>query len=188
MIRKEMDYGVLARDGARPVLRMERRLEHPPATVWSALTEEEHLAGWFPTTIEGEREAGAALTFAFREVDIPDMEGRMLAFDPPTVMELNWGGDIVRFELAADGEGSKLTLIVTFDELGKAARDAAGWHVCLEQLDCAVDGDSLPWLPADRWREVHPGYVERFGPAASTLGPPEEWERAHGEPGSNASA
>jgi hypothetical protein len=24
-----------------------------------------------------------------------------------------------------------------------------------------------------RWREVHPGYVESFGPAASTIGPPD---------------
>ncbi|HEY3843836.1 MAG TPA: SRPBCC family protein [Acidimicrobiales bacterium] len=183
MTQEDMDYGVLARDGAQPVLRMERRLHHPAATVWSALTEEEQLAAWFPTTIEGDRKAGAPLTFGFREVEMPDMEGRMLTFDPPTVMELNWGGDIVRFELTADGDGSILTLIVTFAELGKAARDAAGWHVCLQQLDYAVDGDALPWLPADRWKEVHPGYVERFGPAASTMGPPEEWERVHGDPG-----
>jgi hypothetical protein len=25
-----------------------------------------------------------------------------------------------------------------------------------------------------RWRQVHPGDVERFGPAASTIGPPED--------------
>ena len=27
---------------------------HPPEKVWRALTEPEHLAHWFPTTIEGE--------------------------------------------------------------------------------------------------------------------------------------
>lgn len=33
---------------------------------------------------------------------------------------------------------------------GKAARDGAGWHTCLD-----------------------PGYVERFGPEGATVGPPD---------------
>ena len=62
-----------------------------------------------------------------------------------------------------------LTLINRFDEIGKAARDAAGWHACLDALEAWLDG--VP-APGDRWSEVHPGYVERFGPEAATLGPP----------------
>jgi uncharacterized protein YndB with AHSA1/START domain len=145
------------------------------------LTEERHLEAWFPTTIEGDLAPGGALRFKFRQVAMPAMAGEMLAFDPPTLMELNWGGDILRFEITSDGDGSILELRVTFAELGKVSRDAAGWHVCLEQLSYADADTEVPWSHADRWRVVHPGYVERFGPEASTEGPPEEWEQAYPE-------
>src|SRR2546423_670092 len=80
----------------------------PPAGVWRALTEEQHLAAWFPTTIDGERAAGAKLSFAMREMEMPPMEGQMLAFDPPSLLELAWGEETLRFELAADGAGTLL--------------------------------------------------------------------------------
>ena len=49
----------------RPALRLERRIAHPVGAVWAALTEKEELAGWFPSTIEGELRAGSRLTFSF---------------------------------------------------------------------------------------------------------------------------
>ncbi|HTU37631.1 MAG TPA: SRPBCC domain-containing protein [Acidimicrobiales bacterium] len=174
------ESGTLERLGDRSVLRYRRRLAHPQDTVWRALTEDAHLAGWFPTTIEGERSAGAALRFSFREGEGAPFVGEMLEFDPPACMELRWADDVLRFELTPDGAGCVLALTVTFPEHGKAARDAAGWHVCLEQLAFECAGDGLPWRPPDRWRAVHGEYVARLGPEASAIGPPEEWERAHG--------
>lgn len=64
-------------------------------------------------------------------------------------------------------------MIDTFDELGKAARDAAGWHACLDQLDCHLGGEQAPWDPDQHWRDVHAGYVESFGEQAATIGPPD---------------
>ncbi len=66
--------------------------------------------------------------------------------------------------------------------------------MCLERLalalaldvaaDLACDGDGTadepPSDPAERWRVVHRGYVARFGPEASAIGPPREWEATHG--------
>jgi uncharacterized protein YndB with AHSA1/START domain len=176
----EQEFGVLERRGDVAMLRYRRRLAHPPLKVWRALTEPAGLAGWFPTTMEGERVAGAPLHFGFREQEGEPFDGEMLAFDPPSLMELRWADDILRFELEPEGSGCLLTLVVSFPELGKAARDAAGWHVCLEQLAYVADGADLPWDPADRWRQVHPNYVRLLGPEASTLGPPEDWERVHG--------
>jgi uncharacterized protein YndB with AHSA1/START domain len=171
------EFGTLERPGDVSILRYERRLGHPQHKVWRAITEDAHLAAWFPTTIEGPRLAGAPLHFAFRESEGAPFDGEMLAFDPPSLMELRWSDDVLRFELEPDGPGCILRLTVTFPEHGKAARDAAGWHVCLEQLAAACDGTDLSWQPPDRWRVVHRGYVERLGPEASAIGPPEEWER-----------
>lgn len=175
------DYGVLGRDGERTVLRFTRRLPHPPAKVWRALTEPEHLDAWFPTTIEGERAAGARLRFAHRDNVVEPAEGEMLAFEPPALMEFVWGTDLLRFELRPDGEGSLLTLVHTFDEAGKAARDGAGWHACLDMLAGELRGERAAGSSSDRWREVRGAYIERFGPEASTVGPPREWEQKHGE-------
>jgi uncharacterized protein YndB with AHSA1/START domain len=178
------DYGQLERGDGRLTLRFTRRLPHPPQKVWRALTEPEHLEAWFPTTIEGDRAAGARLRFSFRESEGQPFEGEMLAFDPPSLMELRWGDEILRFELQPDGDGSRsvLEFTNTFDEaqVGKTARDAAGWHSCLDLLAYEVEDKPAPWSSPDRWRQVHGAYVERLGPEASTIGPPEEWERVHG--------
>ena len=171
------EFGTLVRAGARSILRYRRHLAHPPDRVWSALTEDAHLAGWFPTTIEGRRAVGAPLHFSFRESEGQPFDGEMLAFEPPSLMELRWADDVLRFELEPDGRGSVLTLTVTFPELGKAARDAAGWHVCLERLAHECAGTEPPSEPPDRWRLIHRDYVERLGPDASVVGPPEERER-----------
>ena len=177
------EFGSLERVGDASVLRFRRRLAHPPQRVWTALTDDEHLVGWFPTTIEGERQPGAPLRFSFRRSEGEPFDGEMLVFEPPSVMELRWADDILRFELEPDGSGCLLSLTATFRGHGKAARDAAGWHVCMEQLAHVVDGTALPWEPPDRWRAVHPGYVARLGPEASRVGPPAAWERAHGPAG-----
>jgi uncharacterized protein YndB with AHSA1/START domain len=168
------EFGTLEQHGDLSVLRYERHLAHPQERVWRAITEDADLAAWFPTTIEGPRRDGAPLRFAFRQGEAAPFDGEMLAFVPPTLMELRWSDDILRFELQAaageTGTGCILRLSVTFTEFGKAARDAAGWHLCLERLSAASDGTAPPG--PDRWKELHRSYMERFGPEGSTIGPP----------------
>jgi uncharacterized protein YndB with AHSA1/START domain len=170
-------YGDLEQlDGGRWRLRFTRTLRHPPEKVWRAVTEPEHLAGWFPTTIEGERAPGARLRFAFPGGQAEPFDGEMTAFEPPRLMELQWGPDRLRIELRPVPEGTELTLLDTLDERGRAARDGAGWHTCLDALTATLEGDDAARAVMGRWSEVHPGYVERFGPEAATVGPPEGFE------------
>src|SRR3954469_24938928 len=165
-----MKDGELLEVGGRYELRFERLLDHPVERVWRAVTEPAGLAAWFPFDIEGERATGAPLRFVFRAGEAEDFTGEMVEFSPPSAMELRWGGEeTLRIELAPAGAGCTLRLINRFDELGKAARDAAGWHACLDALEAHLAGVEVS---PDRWAAVHPGYVARFGPAAATLGPP----------------
>jgi uncharacterized protein YndB with AHSA1/START domain len=76
------DFGQLIRRDGRLMIGFTRRLPHSPEKVWRALTEPDHLAAWFPTTIEGERAAGARLHFAFREMEAEPFDGEMLAQRP----------------------------------------------------------------------------------------------------------
>ena len=145
-------YGVLEETPDGPRLRFARRLPHPPAKVWRALTEPDELAHWFP---------GGAI------------EGEIVEREEERVLEFRWGTDLVRFELEPDGDGTQLTLLDTLEAVGKAARDGAGWHVCLDELERRLDGKRGGGSTSDQWREVHPHYVDDFGPEAATIGPPE---------------
>ena len=164
------EYGTLERGGHVSILRYERRLAHPQQKVWRAITEDPDLAAWFPTTMEGARRAGAPLRFSFRQGEAEPFDGEMLAFVPPSLMELRWADDVLRFELEPDPApetarpGCILRLTVTFPEHGKAARDAAGWHVCLDRLAVACDGADLlqlrptagGWSTASTWNASGP--------------------------------
>jgi uncharacterized protein YndB with AHSA1/START domain len=163
--------GVLEPTGDQWQLRFTRHLAHPPERVWRVVTEPEHLRAWFPQQIVGEWEVGARLVFKSEGAD--DFEGEVLAVDPPRLLEFTWGTDTLRFEVAAEGEArSVLTVLATFDEVGKAARDAAGWHECLDNLEVELSGQQPTWAAGEPWREVHPAYVDKFGPQAATIGPP----------------
>jgi len=175
------ELGVLEREGDLAVLRYRRHLAQPRAKVWRAMTDPAQLASWFPTTIEGEQAPGSSLRFGFRGVDLEPLLGEMLAFDPPQLLEMRWGDDVVRFELSDEGEGTLLELVVRFPEFGKAARDGAGWHVCLDRLALVLYHRHLAsWEDDDGWRSIHPHYISALGPEASSIGPPPEWEDVHG--------
>jgi uncharacterized protein YndB with AHSA1/START domain len=164
--------GSLVPAGDRWQLRFERRLAHPPEKVWPALTEPGHLTVWFPADIEGERAAGAKVRFVFRNGEGPPSDGEILVYAPASTLELRWEDEILRFDLRPEGEGCVLTFVDTFAELGKASRDGAGWHVCLDLLEHHLAGQEPPRSNGAHWRDVHDIYVERFGPEASTIGPP----------------
>jgi uncharacterized protein YndB with AHSA1/START domain len=164
--------GTLEGHEGRWRLRFTRRVSVPPDRVWRSLTEPAGLRAWFPAVIEGERAAGAPLRFVFPDDEGPTLPGEMTEYDPPEVLGLRWQDDGLRFELAADGDGTALEFVNTFPELGRAARDAAGWHACLDLLTHELEDTEPPWKPAAHWEELHARYIEAFGPEASSIGPP----------------
>ena len=155
----DTEHGTLASQ-----LTFVRDLPHPQDKVWRAITEPEGLAAWFPSTIDGERRAGAPLRFVFPFPDAPVMEGTMLAYEPMSLIEFLWGDDVVRIELSSTDGGTRLTLTDTFTEYAKAARDAGGWHASLDNLGYGLDG--LP-KQEDNWKTVTPWYLEHFPPEAT---------------------
>jgi uncharacterized protein YndB with AHSA1/START domain len=162
--------GTLHAEDGRYTLRFERRLAHPATKVWRALTDRAELVHWFPADIEADLRPGGKMRFIFRNGEGPTLDGEVLEYDPPRVFAYRWDTDVFRWELRPDDSGCLLVMTQTTGEVGKAARDAAGWHVCLEHLAARLDGAEPP--ATGRWREVHPDYVARFGPGASTIGPP----------------
>lgn len=104
-------------------------------------------------------------------------DGELLKYDPPRALAYTWDTDVLRFEVRPRGEGCLLVLTHTFDDRLKAARDGAGWHLCLQALRASLDGaSSASREEADRlqtgWRELNDEYQQRFGIAAHEATPP----------------
>jgi uncharacterized protein YndB with AHSA1/START domain len=155
----------------RPVLRFERRLAHRPEKVWRAITDPAELAHWFPARIETELRAGAPIRFVFEhgpdpvvagEADRELYRGEVLEVDPPRLFVYRWGRDVLRWEVVPDGQGSRLLFTQILDDRLAAARNAAGWDVCLEALAARLDGRPAE-RPPEGWLERGEQYIERFG-------------------------
>jgi len=172
---------ILQDQEGRSVLRFERTLSHPPERVWRALTDRSELGGWHPTPFELEPEVGGTVRYASAgEVsDAPEMpDGKVTEYDPPRVLAYTWGDDDLRWLLVPHDDGCQLVLTHTFDDRFKAARDAAGWHVCLDALEAALWGDpdsrEVMSGPEKAWVGLNTAYEERFGIPHDKATPPPE--------------
>ena len=157
----------------RPALRFERRFAHPVQDVWHAISDTDALRHWFPTGVAGEIRAGGHLTFSFEEHDLPPMEGDVTAFDPPRRLAFDWGEDHLRFELtpAEGGAQTDMRFTVLLGTEDKAARDGAGWHVCLDGLEALLGGADVDTVHGvtDTWHERYEEYERRGFPATAPI-------------------
>jgi uncharacterized protein YndB with AHSA1/START domain len=152
----------------RAVLRMERRLPHPPEKVWRALTEPAHLNQWYPfQAIVLELRVGGRIAFDGGGITV---EGVVTELDPPRVLAFTQdagaalpreGDNHLRFELRPDRDGCLLILTHTFNDRPHAAANAAGWDACFDALELVVDGQPAE-VPAT-FVERHEAYVGAFG-------------------------
>jgi uncharacterized protein YndB with AHSA1/START domain len=174
------EHAVLMRDErGRSVLRFERLLEHSPERVWRALTEHGELEDWHPTPFEIDPNVGGEVRYAAGEGGPELPGGRVLVYERPLLLAYTWGEDELRWRLREHEQGCLLTLEHAFEDRFKAARDGAGWHLCLIALQDGLNGVPAPkrghgeHLRRD-WAELNEGYRKRFGIAAveATMPPP----------------
>jgi uncharacterized protein YndB with AHSA1/START domain len=126
----------IQQDGDKWTLVLVRELRHPPEKVWRALTDPAQLREWAP--FEAEASLGVAgSTVKLTTVGAPQLhvtETKVTRADPPRALEYNWGGFDMRWELEAQGGGTRLTLWTNIAR-PYIAMGAAGWHICFDVLD-----------------------------------------------------
>jgi uncharacterized protein YndB with AHSA1/START domain len=182
--------GTLVTIDHRPALRFERRYRHPVERVWRAVTDPAEMSLWFPSAVLGAREVGAELVFdddaqraaaavageGHRDDGGDHFAGRVVVWDPPRVFSFTWGGELLRFELHPDGEGTHLVFTQLLSHRSVAARNGAGWDACLAVLDTALGERTAPADP-----DAYLAYVDEMGPepgVASDDGS-RTWELGH---------
>jgi uncharacterized protein YndB with AHSA1/START domain len=173
---------VLEDDEGRPVLRFERVLRHPTELVWAALTDLDELLRWHPSPFELDGRVGGTVNFLAPEGKAFG-SGRVTAYEPPRLLAYSWGEDHLRWEIEPEGDDTRIVLTHTFDDRQKAARDAAGWDLCLTALASSLSGEDVPpptgefAIPAG-WNELNRAYEERFGIAPEEATPPPKAARS----------
>lgn len=132
-------------DDGRSFVRFERLLPHAIEDVWTAITDPEHLAKWFPG-IQIDLKLGGDFTIHFGGdcEGPPHVEGTVTRLDPPNLLQL--GG--MRWQLEVEGSGCLLTftdILMDDSASGRTWEEfcnsvLGGWHRYLDVLEDALAG------------------------------------------------
>ena len=165
-IDKEVDR---ENDGDGWTLVFVREFRHPREKVWAALTDPAQLDAWSPFRPDRDL-AGtgpATLTMVDGETEVP-MGATVLRAEPPALLEYTWDNDLLRWELADTGGGTRLTLRHTVAAAGWIPKVAAGWHLCFDVAKHLLDGDPVPTVRGQAameygWQDLHDQYAAKLG-------------------------
>ena len=156
-------------------IRFERRFDASPERVWQALTTPEGLETWLGGATIDLRPGGS-----FRVQLTPNvtMDGRIRHLEPPAKLTLAWreledgalthhavtetGESELSFELRADGDGTRLTLVHRLIRAGEPMIGfGAGWHAFLQKLRTSL-ASSASLDVMEYYERVRPAYVRAF--------------------------
>jgi uncharacterized protein YndB with AHSA1/START domain len=156
------------KEGDNWTLVLVRELRHPPAKVWQALTEPEHLREWAPFDDGSLGAAGRTVKLTTVGAPAPMVsETTVTRAEAPRLLEYNWGGQEIRWQLEAAGGGTRLTLWHNIDRRF-IAMGAAGWHICFDVLDAHLAGEpigrmvGMETMQFDGWQRLQKEYAQQF--------------------------
>ena len=158
----------IQKDGDKWTLVLVRELRHAPAKVWQALTDPQQLREWAP--FDADRNLGNVGTATLSTVGAPLVsETQVKRADAPKVLEFNWGGQDIRWELEPLGaDGTRLTLWHNINR-GFISMGAAGWHICFDVMDCFLAGHPIGRIVGPEamqfggWQRLNVEYAKQFG-------------------------
>jgi hypothetical protein len=97
-------------------------------------------------------------------------ETKIVRADAPKVLEYNWGGGDIRWNLEPSGTGTRLTLWANIDRR-YIAMGAAGWHLSIDVMDHMLSGDPIGRIVGPEamkfgpWQELNSRYAKQFSAA-----------------------
>nr|CTQ92227.1 FIG01126632: hypothetical protein [Kibdelosporangium sp. MJ126-NF4] len=167
-----MELGTFHEVDGRPAVRFQRVYRHSPERIWAAITDPAELAHWFPSAVALEPRAGGTIEFS-GDPHIDDETGKIVEFDPPRRLVYTWGEHELRFELEPAGVGGcVLTFVDVLPSRDAAALTAAGWNVCLAEMDKLVSGavaNGPHSATAEPWQAHYDAYIAAGMPAGAPI-------------------
>ena len=162
VIPPEAEGTISTTPDGRAVLRFERRLAHSVDRVWAAVSQPAEMEAWLAFKARLDPAVGGQISLWLGDStsDSPVYDGRVTVFDPPHVLEAKMAdGSVLRFEVTPTDDGSVLVFTDT-RPVGERSRNSvlAGWHLRMDYLGPALDGEPADWLAIDGRRDEH-GYV-----------------------------
>jgi uncharacterized protein YndB with AHSA1/START domain len=153
-------FGELTRGPDFVVARLTRSFEHPTARVWRAMTDAETLPLWLAAG-RIELSLGGAVRLDF-EGSGTVIDSEVLALEDGAMLEFSWsqpGEPLrpVRWDLAADGAKTVLTLTIKTPHGEDAGRACAGWEAHLAMLAAALAGAPIGF-PFEVFKAARGGY------------------------------
>ena len=164
----------ILKQGEKWTLVLVRDLRHAPAKVWQALTDPAHLREWAPFDADQSLASGVAVKLSTVGAPTPMVsETTVKRADAPKLLEYNWGGQDLRWQLEPLGSGTRLTLWHNI-ERGFITWGAAGWHICFDVLDRLLAGEPMGRIVAGDamkfgWQRLVGEYAKQLG--VETPGP-----------------
>ena len=150
------DGAILQIDGAYEIL-FERRLKHPPQKVWDAIAGPGQMSRWFDKTEMPDPLAEGAEIRFYHSFGDQWSTGKITRLEPGQRIEWLWTAGFgpatpISWEIIPEPEGCRLVMRQRLDDPAILGRTAAGWHVCLDRMQAAIEGTPDPggmdyWLP-----------------------------------------
>jgi len=154
------------KDGETWTLVLTRDFRHPPAKVWEAITDPAHLSQWAP--FDADRNLAEEGPVTLSTVGAPQIsDSTVKRAEPPKLLEYDWGGGNLRWELEPVKSGTRLTLWHNIDRRF-ISWGAAGWHICFDVLDRALSGDPIgrmvgpDTMKFEGWQRLTQEYAKQF--------------------------
>jgi uncharacterized protein YndB with AHSA1/START domain len=157
-------FGELTRGPDFIVGRLTRRFDQAPGVVWRTMTDAESLSLWLAAG-RIDLNLGGAVRLEF-EGSGTVIDSEVLALEDGALLEFSWSNlgsqpgeplRPVRWELAADGAGSRLTVTVKTPHGEDPGRACAGWEAHLAMLAAALAGAPIGF-PFDVFKAAREGY------------------------------
>ncbi|MFJ3230886.1 SRPBCC family protein [Streptomyces sp. NPDC086787] len=159
----------------RPAIRFSRAYDQSVEQVWRFVTEPDRTDHWFPSRLRMELRPGGTAHFS-GDPHQADDTGTVLDADPPRHLSFTWGGDELHLDLEALDTGrSRLTLTNILGAANAAARNAAGWEVCLLALDAVARGERHGGphsADAADWHHYYRAYLDAGFPSGAPVPDP----------------
>jgi uncharacterized protein YndB with AHSA1/START domain len=141
--------GAILKTGQGWEIRFERRLGHAPQKVWNAIVGPGQMSRWFDRTeFPAKLEVGATIRF-FHDAFGMESQGRITRLEPPRLIEWMWTAafapdQLMSWEIVSEPDGCRLILRQQIADESLLGRTTAGWHVCLDRMQAALDDEASP--------------------------------------------